>query len=72
MLSAMTLVAGGAVAQDKPVSATTALGGKGASLQTGAMLTATFERIVGSNGSKPAAAKRSSARKPQSRSSRGR
>jgi AcrR family transcriptional regulator len=42
------------------------------SLQTGAMLTATFERIVGSNGSKPAAPKRSSARKPQSRSSKGR
>lgn len=36
VLSAMTLVAGGAVAQDKPVSATTALGAKGASLQTGA------------------------------------
>jgi hypothetical protein len=36
VLSAMTLVAGGAVAQDKPVSATTALGAKGASLQAGA------------------------------------
>lgn len=42
------------------------------SLQTGAMLTATFERIVGSNGSRPAAPKRSSAPKPQSRSSKGR
>jgi soluble lytic murein transglycosylase-like protein len=36
VLSAMTLVAGGAVAQDKPASATTALGAKATSLQTGA------------------------------------
>jgi AcrR family transcriptional regulator len=42
------------------------------SLQTGLMLTATFERIVGSNGSKPSATKRSAAKRTQSRSSKGR
>lgn len=42
------------------------------SLQTGTMLTATFERLVGRNGSKPAATKRPAGRKPQSRSSSGR
>jgi AcrR family transcriptional regulator len=42
------------------------------SLPTGTMLTSTFERIVGRNGSKPTATKRSAERKPQSRSSSGR
>jgi AcrR family transcriptional regulator len=42
------------------------------SLQTGLMLTATFERIVGSNGAKPSATKRSAAKRTQSRSSKGR
>ena len=42
------------------------------SLQTGLMLTATFERIVGSNGSKPSATKRPAVKRTQSRSSKGR
>lgn len=42
------------------------------SLPTGEMLTTTFERIVGRNGTKPTAANRSAPRKPQSRSSSGR
>jgi AcrR family transcriptional regulator len=41
-------------------------------LPTGEMLTTTFERIVSGNGARPAAAKRSSPRKRQSRSSSGR
>jgi AcrR family transcriptional regulator len=42
------------------------------SLPTATMLTSTFERIVGRNGTTPRAVKRSGGRKPQSRSSSGR
>jgi AcrR family transcriptional regulator len=42
------------------------------SLPTATMLTSTFERIIGRNGTTPGAVKRAAGRKPQSRSSSGR